>query len=103
MMMFLKMYCPKREKPTGRFEKDCSGNSSSGEKVNNICRSAIEITILEVRLNSNSKPMAVSHMASNTIEMEPGIKPKDNLSMVFFARSSAGLSAGKNFKIPNHK
>ena len=97
------MYCPKREKPTGRLEKDCSGNSTRGEKVKAICNKAMDITILEVLLNTNNRPMAVSQMASKIIETEPGISPNNNLSIVFLARSSAGLNSGKNFSNPNHK
>jgi hypothetical protein len=42
-------------------------------------------------------------MASNTIETEAGIKWKVKWLMVFVASSSAGLSPGKNFKIPNQQ
>ena len=50
---------------------------------------------------SKHTPITDSQMASTMIETVEGINPTVNESIVFFARSSAGLRLGKNFNAPN--
>ncbi len=51
----------------------------------------------------NNNPIETSSIASKIMETLVGIISKVNTWIVFFAKSSAGLQFGKNFKAPNHK
>jgi hypothetical protein len=53
--------------------------------------------------NKRKMPIVTSIMASKMMDTFEGIKPNKIESIVSFAKPSAGLISGKNFKNPNHR
>jgi len=82
---------------------DWSGKRNNGVKVPSICIKAAQIAIRLQQLVRNIKPKMVSQTAKIMIDISEGMRWKVNNSMVFLARSSAGLRWGKNFKAPNQR
>jgi len=102
MIRFLKIYCPNSVNINNPL------NESLGKNIRgvNVHAKWTNAKIITGRLNTlriRNTPMAVSHIASNIIETFEGINPMVKIVMVCFARSSAGLRCGKNFKAPNHR
>jgi hypothetical protein len=89
--IFLKMYCPNNVNTNGEWLNDWFGKNSNGANVNIKCTKATIIMGFLKIFKIKNTPITVSHMANRMIEMFEGIKPKVRTSIVFFARSSAGL------------
>lgn len=96
------MYCPTNVSTKG-FAKDVSGKNKTGIKVNNKWAIAITITVLSLKLKTKHSPIPTSKMANSIILILSGINPNVKKVIVCFAKLSAGLKAGKNFKAPNHR
>ena len=103
IMIFLKIYCPNNVNTNGEWLNDWFGKNRNGVNVKIICTKAKIITGFLKTFKIKKTPINVSQMASKIMAILAGIKPKVRTSIVFFAKSSAGLKCAKNFKPPNHK
>ena len=88
--------------------KDCSPKQSSGKskKGKNVPNKWIKVKVkfhFFIIPKQKEMPIINSQIAKRIKASLPVKKWKDNFSMVFIAKSSAGLKLGKNFKPPNHK